>query len=95
MTYAWEDIGNRKPETYAEALARSEACLNPPRNEQDDADAIAHKREMHRRHEAYFAPAFFQPSELVCISFELARKLGHVVNEARFDDEYTGEGWPE
>jgi len=91
---AFDDLGGRA-ETYAEALARSEACLNPPRNEQATAEQIIAKREAQRKHDAYFAPLFISPVEQVIVSRELARKLGYVVNEARFDDEPAGEGWPE
>ena len=90
----YADLGGHR-ESYAEALARSEACLNPPRTEQDDAAAIVAKREAQRQHDGYFAPYFISPVEEVVISRHLARKLGYFGTDARFDDEHTGEGWPE
>lgn len=80
MTDPYADLGGRR-ESYAEALARSEACLNPPRTEQDDAAAIVAKREAQRQHDAYFAPYFISPVEEVVISRHLARKLGYTIRE--------------
>lgn len=73
---AYDDLDG-KPETYEQALARSEACLNPKRSEQETAEQIAEKREAMRRHDAHFSPAFFGDEEQQMISYELARKLGY------------------
>lgn len=82
----WEETTGRR-ETYEEALARSEACLNHKPNEQEEAEKIVAARERMRRHDAYLADAFISPIEEVVISRELAKKLGHMVVE-------HGE-WPE
>lgn len=73
---AYDELGGRA-ETYEEALARSEACLNPKRSEQETAEQIAEKREAMRKHDQFYAPAFFGDEEQQMISYELARKLGY------------------
>lgn len=50
----------------------------PKPNEQETAEAIAHKRESMRKMDELFAPEFFSPIEEVMISRHLARQLGYV-----------------
>lgn len=76
---AWEDIGNRTKLTREE-IERMIASVGAAPDEQEQAEAIAFKREMARRHAAYNAPAFFGDEEQTMISYELARKLGASFN---------------
>lgn len=81
---AFDELGG-KPETYEQALARSEACLNPKHSEQETAEQIVAKRESYRQHQAYFAHDYLTISEQVVISRQLAKMLGYSTEADGYD----------
>ena len=101
MSKAWDDIGarplpNTDPywdarnaashhETFAEAMARSNAALRPnaaPLTEQQIAEREVEARERARRHDAYFANDFISGPEAQLVSRALARQLGSHFNDS-------------
>lgn len=75
---AWEDIGNKPKETYAEALARWNASQAAPvKTEQQRAEAEVERREKMRRHDATFAGDFISLADQRLISKSLLRNQGY------------------